>query len=418
VKAFAMARATATTGDSGHLRTLVFGVGFAQLYAWAALYYPFSVTSKLIAADLGLSTEKVFAGFSLLLLAGGIATPFAGRAIDRFGGRPVLALGSLAAAASLGFAASAQGPASYFLSCAALGISSALALYDAAFAAVVQAAGGQGRRAVTFVTFFGGFASTASWPVTSWLCDHWGWRTAYMAFAIGMLALNLPAYLAVLRRLPRAPEAAQDAGPPEPEHVLSAEARQRAKRIFAIAIAAHQFVISGLLIQLIYALKSAGLGMDQAIVVGMAFGPGQVLGRVLEMFWGRRFSALMVGRVAALGLPLGLALLLPNPAPFWLALIASLLLGMSNGLMTIARGVVPLALFGRRGYGAVIGDLGLVMLFARACGPVALAFGLARIGLRGSELAGVGVALVAVAAMEAVIRIERRDRAVHLSVAR
>ena len=111
----------------------------------------------------------------MLLLSGAAGAPLTGRAIDRFGGRPTLALGCVAAL-SLVLAAAAHGPAAFYTSCAALGFSSSFALYDAAFAAVVQVAGPQARRAVTYTTFLGGFASTLFWPITSWASARWGWR--------------------------------------------------------------------------------------------------------------------------------------------------------------------------------------------------------------------------------------------------
>ena len=48
--------------------------------------------------------------------------------------------------------------------------------------------------------------------------------------------------------------------------------------------------------------------------------------------------------------------------------------GMANGLITIARGAVPLALFGAAGYGHLIGRIGRTFLAMQAIAPLALAF--------------------------------------------
>ncbi len=399
--------------EARRFRTVVIGVGIAQLYAWGVIYYPFSITGKMIAAELGLSIEAAFAGYSAMLVVGAICAPWVGRAIDRRGGRPTLAFGSLFAAGALVVAAAARGPVGFYLGCALLGIASALTLYDAGFAGLVQVAGRQGRRAITYVTFLGGFASTAFWPITAYLADRWGWRATYLVFAGGMIAICLPIYLATLGHaaaISGTPSGGDAHGHPDDEAPLEGSARRRAFIAFAVAIAAHQIVIAGLLIHMIGAMQQAGLTSEQAILVGMAFGPGQVLARFAEMIWGARFPAVVGGRISTLLLPPALLFLFSGSMSVPLALCFSAALGMSNGLMTIARGTVALALFGRHGYGAIIGDLALASLFSRAIGPLALAWGLARLGLGLSTLGCLACAFVGVAAMEAVAGIARRQR--------
>jgi hypothetical protein len=387
-------------------------IGVAQTYAWGVVYYPISITGKLMAADIGFSVETAFAGFSVMLVVGALAAPWVGRAIDRFGGRLVLSIGCLVAATSLTLAAVASGVVSFFFACAALGLSSALTLYDAGFAGLVQVAGRQGRRAITYVTFLGGFASTIFWPITAKACEIWGWRTTYLGFAAGMILLCLPLYFIALRPVP---DGGEEAAPnaetaPAVDRPLEGATRRRAFIILAIAIAAHQAVLAALSIHIIDALQLGGLSLSGALVVGMMFGPGQVLGRVAEMVWGARFPAVVGGRISVILLPAALLFLLSGSLDLTIGILFALGLGMSNGLMTIARGTVALALFGRAGFGAVVGDLALATLFSRACGPLALAWGLAEFGLRPSIVACIFCALIAVAAMETVARIDNRHR--------
>jgi len=398
--------------EKRRFRAAVIGVGIAQLYAWGVIYYPFSVTGKMIAAELALSVEAAFAGYSGMLVVGAIFAPWVGRAIDRRGGRPTLTFGSIFAAAALVVAATATGAAGFYFACALLGVASALVLYDAGFAALVQVAGHQGRRAITYVTFLGGFASTVFWPITAFLAERWGWRTTYLVFAGGMIAICLPIYVATLGggADQRAVGDGEASVRPDEDVPLVGPARRQAFVGFATAIAAHQFVIAGLLIHMIGAMRQAGLTNEQAILVGMAFGPGQVLARFAEMIWGARFPAIVGGRISTLLLPPALLFLLSGSMSVALALCFSAALGMSNGLMTIARGTVALALFGRQGYGAIIGDLALASLFSRAVGPLALAWGLERWGLSHAALACLACALLAVLAMEIVARIAASQR--------
>ncbi len=394
-------------------RRAVTSLGLSQIYAWGVVYYPISLTAEPIAADLGLSREFVFLGFTLVLIVSALVAPWVGRAIDRLGGRSVMSIGAAVAAAALAALGAAQGPLSYLAASALAGIASALTLYDAAFAALVQVAGRDGRRAITYVTFFGGFASTLFWPLTALAMEQLGWRATYFLYAAGALALCLPLNWFGLRpaRDDAAPAPAPAAEHPDDAPPLRGAARRRAFVLLAIAISAHQLVIAGVTVHLVGAMSAAGLTTREAIVAGMMFGPAQVLSRAGEMLFGARLPAVAAARVSVALLPLALALVVSGHVTPLLACVFVAGCGLSNGLMTIARGAVTLAIFGRDGYGASIGDLALANHLSRAVGPLAFAFALTNAGLHGTFLASMACALVGVAGMEAVARIDARRRA-------
>lgn len=388
-------------------RRTVIGIGFAQIFTWGALYYPISLTGARIAAELGLSSSCVFFGFTVLLLASAFSAPLVGRAIDRFGGRATLTFGALVAAGALFALSRASGGPSYMAACLACGLAAGLCLYDPAFAALTQATGPRARKAITFVTLFGGFASTLFWPLTAWLMGLGGWRLVYEVYAFMALLLLAPLHWFALKdarpagRARPAPATSTSQPPP-----VTGAARRRVFVILAIAIAAHQLVVAALLVHLIAAMRQLGLDEGQALAAGVAFGPAQVLARVGEMAFGASLPAIAAGRIATALLPLALAFALPGALAFPLALVFVACLGLSNGLMTVARGTVALALFGPVNFGATSGDLALASLFARAAGPALLAAGMAQFGLTPSLWVCLGCALVAVLAMEAVGRID------------
>ncbi len=392
----------------------VVGLGFTQVVAWGCVYYPISVTGPQIARDLGLSSGTIFGLYSALLLASACVAPTVGRLIDRNGGRPVLAAGCAIAALALALTAGANGIYTYAGASLLLGIAAATSLYDAAFPALVEATGARGRRAITLVTFAGGFASTIFWPITAVLVAYAGWRATYVVYALVMLCICLPAnWLALSHPRPAAiddapklaPEAADLDGP-----YLQGHARTRVLWLFAMTCAANQIVAAGFLIHIIDFSEKLGIGAREAIGLGMLFGPAQVLGRVGEMFAGARFSAVATGRVATIFLPIGLLFILPQTTTLPAAIVFVLALGLSNGLMTIARGTVALALFGPVGYGATIGRITVPTLLARAAGPFLFAILVEGLGVRETVLIGLAVSACACIGMEFVAGIDRRFR--------
>jgi MFS family permease len=305
----------------------------------------------------------VFAAFSAALLVSAALGPHAGRAIDRWGGRVVLAGTNLVFAAGLFALAVAQGPWSLFIAWAVLGVGMGSGLYEAAFAALVRLYGTGSRGAITGITLIAGFASTVGWPLSALLESHVGWRGACLAWAALHLVLGMPLNLALPRAGP-APAPLADAAASAP---VSRRQTQRAGLLLAVAFAATWFISTAMAAHLPRLLQASGATLAVAVAVGALVGPAQVAGRVLEFGWLRRVHPMLSARLAALMHPLGaLALsLFGGPA----AAAFALLHGAGNGILTIAKGTLPLVLFGPAGYGQRQGWLMVPARIAQALAP-------------------------------------------------
>jgi hypothetical protein len=99
--------------------------------------------------------------------------------------------------------------AAYLAVWAFLGLGMRLCLYDAAFAALVQVAPSRGRKAISYLTLFGAFASSVFWVVGHALEERVGWRQTLLLFALINLAICLPLHWFGLARR----ESDRSAGP-------------------------------------------------------------------------------------------------------------------------------------------------------------------------------------------------------------
>jgi MFS family permease len=358
-------------------RRVVIALGSAQTLAWASSYYLPAILAAPMAADLGIPASWVFGGFSAAMLLSALLGPAAGRAIDRRGGRDVLTLSNLIFAAGLVLMALAQGPAMMVLAWLVVGVGMAMGLYDAAFATLAGLYGRAARTPITGITLIAGFASTVGWPLSAIMEDALGWRGACLGWAALHLVLGLP-----LNRLlvPPAP-------PPEKQQAAAmgeaAPAPRWAMPILAFVFAATWTVAGAMAAHLPTMLQAAGATPAMAVLSAALIGPAQVAARVLEFAMVRRIHPIATARLASLGHPLGAAVLLL--AGGIAAPVFAVLHGMGNGVMTIVKGTLPLAVFGPVGYGARQGLLAAPSRFLQALAPVA--FGLLL------ERAGVGVAL-------------------------
>jgi MFS family permease len=377
-------------------------LGVTEILSWGAMFYPPVLTVPLIAADHGWSKSFTMGGFSVGLLVGGLVSRYVGALIDRFGGHMVMPCGSLIGAAGLLGLVHAPNALAYYAAWTVLGVAMAAALYDPAFATLGRIFGRDARAPITTLTLAGGFASTVSWPVTQVLIDHIGWRGAYLVYAVLLALVAAPLHALALPRQ-RAP------------HVFAREAERKAKgspqakpgallpaygiayTLVAAAFSAYAFVPSALSAQLLAIFERFGLTPVTVVAIGMLFGPAQVLARICELAFGANLHPLWTARLS-IGLLVAafvLLALLPFSGP--LAAIFAVLYGMANGLMTIARGTVPLALFGAAGYGRLIGRIAGPYLVVQAAAPVCLSF----VAEHTSD--GAGLALVAAFAVVALL---------------
>jgi MFS family permease len=392
----------------------IVSLGFTQIISWGTTLYALGVLGKPIAADTGWSQSLVFGGLTVGLLVSGAVSASVGRFLDRRGGRLAMSAGSILVTVGLVLLAMVRDPIGYLAVWAFLGLAMRLTLYDAAFAALVQVTPSRGRRAISYLTLFGGLASTVFWPIGHALNAAYGWRTTLLIFAAINLLACLPLHwLGLARReTPEQAEYARATGN-EAQHTgqpLEGATRTVAMVLFGAVAAASAVVIGALAVHLVPILEATGLAAAAAVFLASLKGVAQVVGRIWDLTLARRWHPLDVGRVSVLLTPLAFAVLMAGGANFWTALAFTLLFGVSNGLVTIVRGAVPLALFGPTGYGEILGLLAAPYLVLAALAPAAFALVVERWGYGAGEAILLGAGLVSFLGMEVLIRWYRQRR--------
>ncbi len=365
-------------------------IGTTQTLAWASSYYLPAVLAEPIAAGLGVPKALFFGCFSASLLLQAALGPMIGRAIDRHGGRGVLVLSNLVLAAGLVWLALAEGPVGLAGAWVLLGIGMALGLYDSAFATLTALYGREARAPITGITLIAGFASTVGWPLSALLDQTFGWRGA----CLGWAALNLFVCLPMNRLLIPRPaglvqSAAVEGAAPAPANGMV---------VLAFVFGAVGFFTGAMAAHLPRLFELAGASATAAIAAAALMGPAQVAARLFEFGVLQRLHPLVSTRLALLMHPLGAAILGAFGGPA--ASVFALLHGAGNGLLTISRGTLPLALFGPAGYGR---RTGIIVAPARVTAAAApLLFGLLLDAMGSGALvisAGLGLAALAALAL-------------------
>ena len=355
-------------------------VSITEVVSWGILYYAFTVFIAPMQAELGWSRVGLTGAYSLALLCAGLAAVPVGRWLDRHGPRALMTAGSILGSLLLLAWSQVTSLWAFYLIMAGIGVAAAAVLYEPAFAIVAIWFRQRRGRALTILTFFGAWASFIFIPLSAWLVELLGWRTAIVALAAILAIITIPPHALLLRRRPQdlgllpdgAPKDVSSAqNPPAPERSVSARLALREAGFWwlTFAFAAGTFAAVAMTVHLIPYLIERGHSSAFAATVAGLFGLMSLAGRLLIGPLGNRHprrwvtAGLMGMQVAGLGV-LAIA---PTTTG---ALVYVALFGAGSGTQTIMRAALLAERYGPQHYGSINGALSLALTGARTLAPI------------------------------------------------
>jgi cyanate permease len=340
-------------------------LSISETVAWGALYYSFGVLIRPFAWHLTVSEATIAGAFSLALLATAGTASIAGRSIDRWGPRPVMAISGVLGVAALASLAAVDTVAGFYVAWAAIGVSHGGVLYEPAFTAIAKwfRSPSERARALLAVTTAAGFASTIFVPLTATLHEHFGRERSVLLLA-AIVALTV---VPLNASLPRQRESSSGGTEPGTCESRSTKTSPRLA-VLALVFSLQAFASAAVTVHLVSHLCDAGLDLRAAAMISGLMGAAQVLGRLLFHLFRR-----LVGPRPRLPLLLGLqaiALVGILGGAHALVIPAVLLLGAANGLVTLERAAAIAETFAPQQYGAVNGRIATFSYASRALGPI------------------------------------------------
>ncbi|WP_299053284.1 MFS transporter [uncultured Nocardioides sp.] len=404
--------ATGATAATGHvlgdaaLRRVVAVLCVGQITSWGVLYYALPVLAPAISADTGWSPASVVAAFSTGLVVNALAGIATGRGLDRWGPRRVMTTGSVVGVAAVVGLALAPSYPVFLLAWVVAGAAMSATLYAPSFAAVTGWAGDDPARrvrALTAVTLVGGLASTAFAPLTAALVGPLGWRGSYLALAVVLALVTVPAHLLGLRGRWDPPRRLHDArgGP------VRGPTREPAFWLMGASFTLAALAVYAGVVNLVPLLVEHGVGLTTAAVVLGIGGAGQVLGRLV---WAPVVARTALRtRTAGVFVLVGLTSLVLAlvPGPLWLVVLVSLLAGSARGVVTLLHATGVTDRWGAADFGRLNGLLTAPLMLASALSPWAGAAVAQALGSYAAAFAVIAVAAL-LAALLAPFTLPRR----------
>src|SRR5262245_12443504 len=298
-------------------------LGISQILGWGTSFYFPAVLAPPIVADTGWSLAWVVSGTSIGLLVAGLIAPKVGAIIDQRGGRPVLAASSLMHAAGLLCLGLAPNLPVYLIGWVVVGGGVGTGAYDAVFAALGKLYGRDARAPITNLTLFGGFASTVCWPLSAFLAENFGWRSACLVYAALHLIVSLPLQMAVMPPLKQSsPDRSGEADTAPAHSLVKPPTSERPTLLLLAGI----FTISAgigsiVVVHLLIFLQDRGASLALAVSLGTLFGPAQVGARVVERMFGASYHPIWTMVASCVLMLAGLLMLLASLPLLWLTIL-------------------------------------------------------------------------------------------------
>ncbi len=372
-------------------------VSLTEVVSWGILYYAYGVFMAPMAQTLAVDQLAIANGYAIGLLTAGLGAPAVGWWIDRFGPRWLMTAGSLAGSGLLVIWSQITSPLQLYLVMAGIGATSAAVLYEPAFAIVAAWFRRERGRALQVLTFFGAWASFIFIPLTGWLVEQLGWRTALLVLAAILLTTAFPHAL-VLRRRPADLGLTPDGdiavisavAPPEPAVRPGAALRQARFWLLSLAFATSSMATVAMTVHLIPLLVARGSSLTLAATIAGLHGLMSLGGRLIIAPLGERWSRVFV-TIGLLAMQIaGLAILIVSSAPI-AALAYIALFGAGSGTQTIMRAALIAEQYGSASYGTISGLQNAALTIARTVAPTGAGAAIALIGYDGMMGALIGL---------------------------
>lgn len=343
----------------------IHSLGVSQIIAFGLMFYVFAQLKMPLAARLHISETEVLYAISGSLFLQALMAPAIGGWIDRHGALYVMWRGLVLGA--LGMALLPLFSSVYWLwfCMVPIGIGFAMSMYETAFSAAVQIDEDNARRNISYITFYGGVASSITWLTVAPMLAGFGLELT--VWGIALVLLVMAARVRHLNGLYESDRSATSYTPP----AFHWKILNRNERLVITALASSAtleyfvFAATTLLWITWFHVQFDSLGL--AVILASIYGPFQVVGRVLEMRYGHRFDARLTGAVGFLGVPLALVLAQVPSLP--LAVLGMAVFGMGHGILTVTFGFIPNLFFRGDVYGRVKGLIVMPRGVGNAIGP-------------------------------------------------
>ena len=346
-------------------RVPIHSLGISQIISFGLLFYVFAQLKIPLAASLGVTETDVLYAISGSMFLQAVMAPKIGAWIDRFGALYVMWRGLVLGA--FGMAMLPLVDHIFWLWCCMvpIGIGFAMSFYETAFSAAVQMDEPNARKNISYITFYGGVASSITWLTIAPLLGLHGLGAT--CGVIAAVLVGMAARVRYLDRLYQSDRSATSYTPPEFNWGILNQNEKKAIVALATSATLEYLVFASTTLLWINWFSIQFNDMGLAVILASIYGPFQVVGRVLEMRYGHHIDGRITGSAAFICIPLALTLAQSSSVP--MVVVAMAVFGIGHGILTVTFGYVTNMFFRADVYGRAKGLIVMPRGVGNAIGP-------------------------------------------------
>ena len=344
----------------------IYLIGISVTFCYSSYAYLFSALLQTWETELNVSRNKLTFAYSLGLMIHGLLLPYLGKLVDRNYSFIMMWLSPLLLGFSVINLAFVNTYYEFIFAWVLVSATAGGCLYTMIFSVLTINLKQDIKNSIAIITLIAGLASTYTYPTATYLTESFNWRTTVLIFGIVNILISAPANYFGFKTIIH-----------QEKNFNSNTNTEKQENIFynpkfwllCFPLFVFGFNAGAIITHIIPMMQEKNLSLTMAVLIASLFGPGQIIGRILIMTYGRNKSNIGLFVLCFYSSLIGIIFLYFVNFSFYLAFLFILFNSAAFGSMAILKPLVQNDIFGKMNFGKIHGILAICFMSGSIAGP-------------------------------------------------
>lgn len=344
----------------------IYLIGISVTFCYSSYAYLFSALLQTWEVELNVSRNKLTFAYSLGLIIHGLLLPYLGKLVDRNYSFIMMWLSPLLLGFSVINLAFVNTYYEFIIAWVLVSATAGGCLYTMIFSVLTINLKKDIKNSIAIITLIAGLASTYTYPTATYLTESFNWRTTVLIFGIVNIVISAPANYFGFKTIIH-----------QEKNFNSNTNNEKQENIYynpkfwllCFPLFVFGFNAGAIITHIIPMMQEKNLSLTMAVLIASLFGPGQIIGRILIMTYGRNKSNIGLFVLCFYSSIIGMIFLYFVNFSFYLAFLFILFNSAAFGSMAILKPLVQNDIFGKMNFGKIHGILAICFMSGSIAGP-------------------------------------------------
>ena len=344
----------------------IYLIGISVTFCYSSYAYLFSALLQTWEVELNVSRNKLTFAYSLGLMIHGLLLPYLGKLVDRNYSFIMMWLSPLLLGFSVINLAFVNTYYEFIIAWVLVSATAGGCLYTMIFSVLTINLKKDIKNSIAIITLIAGLASTYTYPTATYLTESFNWRTTVLIFGIVNILISAPANYFGFKKIIHQEKNFNSNTKPEKQENIYYNPKFW---LLCFPLFVFGFNAGAIITHIIPMMQEKNLSLTMAVLIASLFGPGQIIGRILIMTYGRNKSNIGLFVLCFYSSLIGIIFLYFVNFSFYLAFLFILFNSAAFGSMAILKPLVQNDIFGKMNFGNIHGILAICFMSGSIAGP-------------------------------------------------